>query len=112
MTISHILQSTAWLHNNLPELSKYLNIGSIDLLSNPQKVLSTVLETIHDFITDEWDSTENSSELLIGQDIKKSRTAVKRILKNSGPGLNTLMSLYEFLFNSKNRINRSTKSIL
>ena len=112
MTISHILQSTAWLHSNLPELSKYLNIGSIDLLSNPQKVLSTVLGTIHEFITDEWDSTENSSDILIGQDIKKSRAAVKRILKNSGPGLNTLMSLHEFLFNSKNRINGSTKSIL
>lgn len=112
LQISHVLQASTWLQQKLPDLAKYLNIPNSDLLSNPSKVMYSAMKQIHDFISYEWDSKEDHSDIVIGLDLENSRNQVKKILKGSGVGLNTLMSLYEFLFNTSDRINRRTMSIL
>lgn len=111
MTIAHILQASQWLQIQLPQLAKYLNLKSTNILANPTQVIQNVLSTIFTFINEEWDSKSEVSNLLIGNDASFARKEVKKILKSSGPGLNTLMSLYDFLFNPQ-RVVPFTRSIL
>jgi hypothetical protein len=112
ISISHILQATAWLQSQLPRLGEYLNFSKIELLHNPQEISFQILKTIHDFITQEWNSTETTSEKLLGVDVSISRDEAKKIIKSAGSALNTLMSLYEFLFNNDSRANKETLSIV
>lgn len=99
LQLPHVLQLSHWLQINLSDIARIFKLQELDLQERPEHTIRTVFQALHDAI-------DNYKESTVSREIKDF---VKK--KNTRSAISTALSLYEYMFNEAQRINRNTVPI-